>query len=205
MDDVMVIALFRHALTEENKRRGYLGWSDSPLCLDEARSILPLTRSYNLLFSSDSGRCVHTAELLFPNKAKISLYELREMNFGEWEGKTYSDLRGHTEYENWLKDPGNHSPPQGEHFTEFRDRVHAGWGRVLKHMMHDRASRAAVVTHGGVIRLLLSDFAPIKKEFWEWNVPHGYGFELIFKKEMLRRGGRCTSLQEVPLMAKKHG
>ncbi len=201
----MVIALFRHALTEENKRRGYLGWSDSPLCPDESSSILPLSRSYDLLFSSDSGRCVQTAELLFPNKERICLFELREMNFGEWEGKTYSELRGHTDYEYWLQDPWKHSPPKGESFSEFQDRVHAGWAKVMECMIADKAPRAAVMTHGGVIRLLLRDFAPIQKEFWEWGVPHGIGFELTFKKGTVGRGGRCTSLQEVPLMAKNHG
>ena len=32
MDDTVAISLFRHGLTEANKRHAYLGWTDSPLC-----------------------------------------------------------------------------------------------------------------------------------------------------------------------------
>ena len=34
MDDAVVVALFRHGLTEENKRKAYIGWTDSPICED---------------------------------------------------------------------------------------------------------------------------------------------------------------------------
>ena len=34
MDDALVVALFRHGITEENKRRAYLGWTDAPLSED---------------------------------------------------------------------------------------------------------------------------------------------------------------------------
>ena len=36
MDDAVVVALFRHGLTEENKRKAYIGWTDSPI-LEDAR------------------------------------------------------------------------------------------------------------------------------------------------------------------------
>ena len=29
MDDAVVVALFRHGLTEENKRHAYIGWTDA--------------------------------------------------------------------------------------------------------------------------------------------------------------------------------
>ena len=32
MDDAMVVALFRHGITEENKRKAYIGWRDAPIC-----------------------------------------------------------------------------------------------------------------------------------------------------------------------------
>ena len=34
MADSMVVALFRHGITEENKRHAYLGWTDAPLSED---------------------------------------------------------------------------------------------------------------------------------------------------------------------------
>ena len=59
----------------------------------------------------------------------------------------------------------------------------------------------AIVTHGGVIRYLLSTYGSIeKRDFWEWKVSHGNGFELVWaSKDAFRRGDRCTLLREVPL------
>ncbi|WP_221564980.1 histidine phosphatase family protein [Alkalihalobacillus sp. TS-13] len=205
MDDNLVIALFRHGITQENKRKAYLGWSDSPLSKEESLSIRPIKQSYDLYFSSDLERCIHTTKLLFPNENAICLSEFREMNFGKWEKKTYEQLKDRREYQRWLTDPFSQSPPDGELFSNFQCRVQSGWNKILNRMFDSNCSSAAVVTHGGVIRLLLSELSPVQKAFWEWTVSHGIGFELIFEKEALRRGERCTLLQEVPITAKEHG
>ena len=58
----------------------------------------------------------------------------------------------------------------------------------------------AIVTHEGVIRYLLSKLGPEKRYFWDWKVPHGNGFELLWSsKEAFRRGERCNLLQAAPL------
>ena len=49
--------------------------------------------------------------------------------------------------------------------------------------------RVAIVTHGGVIRYLLSKLVPEKRDFWEWKVPHGQGFELVYGQAMKHSGG----------------
>ncbi|WP_261128903.1 histidine phosphatase family protein [Bacillus sp. Marseille-Q3570] len=205
MDDNLVIALFRHGITEENKRKAYLGWSDSPLSKEESASIRPIKQFYDLHFSSDLARCIHTSRLLFPNKNAICLSEIREMNFGKWEKKTYGQLENRRDYRRWLMDPFSNSPPDGELFSTFQCRVQSGWNKIVNRMFDAGCSRSAVVTHGGVIRLLLSEFAPVQKSFWQWAVPHEIGFELIFEKEALRRGERCILLQEVPITGKVHG
>ncbi len=203
MDDRVVIALFRHDVTEENKRKAYLGWNDSPIC-PESKAI-SIQKSYQRYFSSDLHRCVHTAERLFPNTNPYLLTELREMNFGKWEGRTYVDLKENDLYRQWLADPVSHCPPDGESFHEFTKRVETGWAKIIEEVFASNVQRCAVITHGGVIRYLLSKFAPDQKEFWTWQVNHDRGYELIFDKESLRRGKRCTLLLEVPLTAKGHG
>lgn len=197
MDDRVVIALFRHGVTEANKRHAYLGWTDSPLCsMDGAVNL-----NYDQYFSSDLPRCTETMRILFPNENPILVKELREMNFGKWEGKTYEELKGDQQYVNWLENPFDLSPPGGESYAEFSSRVQVGWNRVIA----DGCQRVAVMTHGGVIRYLLSQYAPIQKEFWDWHIGHGNGYELEFDGTALRRGERCTLLREVPLTEKRHG
>jgi alpha-ribazole phosphatase len=203
MDDRVVIALFRHGLTEANQRMAYLGWSDSPLCAET--QIRSSTSRYDIYFSSDLGRCVKTANLLFPNENVCLLHHLREMNFGKWEGKTYEELKNEKQYQLWLSDFLHYCPPGGESFQQFINRVQAGWEKIIEAIQTKQLERCAVITHGGVIKYLLSQLAPEQKEFWSWQIPHDYGFELIFDRESLRRSERCTLLQVVPLTEKEHG
>ncbi|MDR7001821.1 histidine phosphatase family protein [Neobacillus niacini] len=203
MDDRVVIALFRHGLTEANKRKAYLGWKDSPLCLEEMKT--PVHRIFEGYFSSDLHRCLETAKIFFPGSSPKLLKELREINFGEWDGKTYDDLKEDQFYLQWLSDPFLFCPPKGESFQQFQARIQAGWRKMRDEIFLKNLQSCAVVTHGGVIRHLLTKYAPEEKEFWEWQSPHHQGFELIFNREALRRGERCTLLQAVPLMEKGGG
>ncbi|WP_257346878.1 histidine phosphatase family protein [Pseudalkalibacillus decolorationis] len=206
MDELVVIALFRHGVTEDNTRKAYCGWTDSPLCSEELTRIPPFHTSYNSYFSSDLTRCKQTSNLLFPNATPILIPELREMHFGQWEGKTYSDLKELKEYQEWISNPVTYSPPEGESFKNFTDRIEHGLGKVVHSLIQQpHTHSAAIVTHGGVIRYILSKYAPSKKTFWEWPVPHGRAYELRFKKEALRRGERCTLLQEVLLTENERG
>ncbi len=203
MDDTVVVALFRHGLTEENKRKAYLGWNDSPLCPDSTK--MSTSSRYDLHFASDLPRCVTTTNILFPNKELNLLTHLREMNFGRWEGKTYEELKDVPLYLRWLSDPISYCPPEGESFVEFTKRVEMGWDMIIEEILSQNIQRCAIITHGGIIRYLLSQFAPQPSDFWSWQVPHHQGFELVFEREALRRRDRCTLLQAVPLMAKEHG
>jgi alpha-ribazole phosphatase len=203
VDDRVVIALFRHGVTEENKRKAYLGWNDSPLSAES--KAISITKSYERYFSSDLQRCVGTAESLFPTTRLHLLKELREMNFGKWEGNTYEDLKENSLFRQWVSDPFSHSPPDGESFHEFTKRVDSGWKKITEEVHSSTLQNCAVITHGGVIRYLLSKFAPHQKEFWSWQVNHNQGYELIFKRESLGRGERCILLLEVPLTEKGHG
>ncbi|WP_174734607.1 histidine phosphatase family protein [Mesobacillus harenae] len=205
MDDIVAITLFRHGLTEANKRHAYLGWTDSPLCLSETETRLQSHEEYDLVFSSDLGRCLETANILFPSNRAVPIRQLREMNFGQWEGKTFANLKNEAVYQNWLKDPFLVKPPQGESFSEFSKRVNTGWELAITRVLEGGVKKAAIITHGGVIRYLLSQFARYPKEFWEWQVPHHHGYELVWHRESLRRRERCILLQEVPLMAKPNG
>jgi alpha-ribazole phosphatase len=203
MDDHVVIALFRHGLTEENKRNAYLGWNDSPLCPESQN--LSTTRTYDSYFSSDLNRCICTANLLFPNENLFLLKDLREIDFGKWQGKTYEELKNEERYRQWIDDPIHYCPPEGESYQQFGKRVQHAWGKITKEILLANIQSCAVITHGGVVKHLLAEFAPEKKEFWNWKVPHGTGIELIFEREAIRRGERCILLQEVPLTGKEHG
>ncbi|MDZ5474214.1 histidine phosphatase family protein [Bacillus sp. 31A1R] len=202
MDDRVVITLFRHGLTEANRRKEYLGWTDSPLCFSHSPSNMDY---YELYFSSDLNRCIATLKKYAPDVKPHLLTEFREMNFGVFEGKTYEQLKDCEDYQKWIAWPFKHTPPNGEAFEDFSIRIEDGWQKVINTIEKKQARKTLIMTHGGVIRYLLTTYAPNKREFWDWSVSHEMGYELIFDRDGLRRGERCTLLREVPLTANEHG
>lgn len=208
MDDIVAITLFRHGLTEGNKKKVYMGWNDSPLCAESISQLASYSldrASYDAFLSSDLCRCLHTMKLLFPKEEPVTIPEFREMKFGHFQGKTYDELKDNKDYQLWIEDYSTNSPPNGESFEQFSDRIAQGWKRVVHRILEEGVRRPFIVTHGGVIKHLLTEYAPVENEFWDWNISHGEGFELIFDIELLRRGDRCISLQGVPLMASGNG
>jgi alpha-ribazole phosphatase len=205
MDDTVVITLFRHGVTVANKRKAYLGWTDSPLLSKMAALNTSDVIGAGLVYASDLNRCSQTAAQFFPEKTIRILKELREMNFGGWEGRTYEELKNDKKYLQWLEYPFEAIPPNGERYHDFVLRIEKGWEQIKKEIANQQVNSAAIVTHAGVIRYLLTKYGSIKKSFWDWYVPHGAGWELTFKSEKYRRGERCTLLQEVPIMENPTG
>jgi alpha-ribazole phosphatase len=200
MDGTVAVTLFRHVLTEENKRHAYLGWTDSPLCPEEKERFEAWARHlppYPIIFSSDLGRCLATARLLPGGKA-CKLEELREMNFGRWEGRIYEELKNEPAYQAWIENPFAAPIPEGEDYIQFSDRVRHGWEKIRSTLIQYEGGKAAVVTHGGVIRQLLTVLAPEERPFWEWKAPHAGAVTLIWENNGFWRDQRCTLLLEEP-------
>ncbi len=128
----------------------------------------------------------------------------REFHFGEWEKKTHAELEHIPVYQDWLNDY-TIQVPGGDSYAVFAERVEEEFQLVLTEMAEQNIHRTAIVTHGGVIRHLLSVFAPEEKSFSDWTSDNGQGYELSGPLSVMRRGERCISLQAVPLMEKNNG
>lgn len=202
----VVFTFIRHGATLSNERQEYQGWLDPPLLVKERErlnSIRHHFRTPDLVFSSDLKRCEATASLLFPNVHIEKSAQLRELHFGDFEGKCYEQLQHVPEYRQWIDHFGT-APPNGESFDTFTTRLEKGFAHILTQLTDD-VTDVAIVTHGGVIRYFLATYAPIARSFWEWSVPLGGGYQLKTTTERLKEGERCISLSEVPLTAKHDG
>lgn len=107
---------------------------------------------YDALFSSPARRCAEPAQELAA-RCGLSLEllpELGERRFGAWENRLASELPS-TELRQLWADPAGFTPPGAEPFEALRERVLKGWDRILER----RTDFPLVVTHGGVIRVIL--------------------------------------------------
>lgn len=101
---------------------------------------VPFTR----LWSSDLRRCIETAQIVAGEPTLDR--RLRELDFGEIEGLRFDDLDAATQ--KGLMAFDGFAAPGGESVPAFRDRI----GEFFDELPE---GRHLVVTHGGVIRLLL--------------------------------------------------
>lgn len=109
-----------------------------------------LPHKFDQIFSSPSKRC--TDLLNSQNKNFITKRELRELEFGDWEGKKWDEIN-QKDLNFWMEDYVNRSPKNGERMIDLFNRsiefTYSTYKLNLKKILF--------VTHSGVIRSLLSE------------------------------------------------
>ncbi|MDR0311033.1 MAG: histidine phosphatase family protein, partial [Acidobacteriota bacterium] len=93
----MKIILVRHGKTQGNLEKRYIGKTNEPLCADGVEQAAALFKMGipprpDKLISSPYLRCTQTAEILYPDMAHEICDDLRECDFGTFEGKTHDEL-----------------------------------------------------------------------------------------------------------------
>lgn len=111
---------------------------------------------WDVILSSPLQRCAEFARNFAAqsNTALMIDEGWRELHFGAWEGKSAAEISSGdaTALARFWSNPWSVPPPHGGESThDFAERVHDAWRSVLR--LAER--RVLIVTHGGVIRLLL--------------------------------------------------
>ncbi|WP_085655477.1 MULTISPECIES: alpha-ribazole phosphatase family protein [unclassified Pseudomonas] len=141
--------------------------------------------SWDRLVSSPLQRCARFAEELSAQRdLPVSLDKnLQELHFGAWEGQSAAALM-ETDAEAlglFWADPYGFTPPQGEPVSDFSARVLAAVMRL--HAAH-AGERVLLVSHGGVMRLLLARARGLPREqLLNVEVAHGALFSLIVEAD----------------------
>ncbi|WP_068780074.1 histidine phosphatase family protein [Paenibacillus sp. GM2] len=188
--------LIRHGVTAWNLQRKYQGHSDEKILPGEAGGLTPLQSqlagiSFAGVYCSDLERCRQTLRFIRPDWTGQAVYDprLREMNFGAWEGRTYEMLEHDPLYRAWIDDPKLHTPPEGESWELFHNRV-ADFQRELVQISRELASGNGnpaillIVTHGGVISTLNMLMNP-HVGFWDSKVLPGEIMKLKLRSNEL--------------------
>lgn len=155
--------LVRHGETEWNRAARAQGQSDPPLN-DEGRAQARRVAGrlsgtgFQAAYASDLLRAVDTARpVVRPSGVRlVTLPELREKNFGEWEGLTHQEVatRYPRLYDRMFLDDPAFAPPGGESDQSFFDRVASAVGRIRDCHSH-AVGNLLVVAHGGTLRAMI--------------------------------------------------
>ena len=165
----MRLLLARHGQTDWNVAQRFQGQSDVPLneigrqqadALADRLSTQPI----DIVYCSDLQRALETANIIVrgsgcpsartsqPNLHLDS--RLREMNFGEWEGLTYREIKqtDPAALAAWKSDISTTAAPNGETLNQLTARVQS----VLNDLHAQHADKTIlIVAHGGVLQTLL--------------------------------------------------
>ena len=128
----MELILMRHGTTQGNLERRFIGTLDVPLLPqgeELARRVGATLPAVEHIYRSPLQRCRRTAELLWPGVEMTVVDELRESDFGPFEGKNHEELKDDPLYQAWLgmgDRPNFAAMPVGESAQQVTDRVSIG-------------------------------------------------------------------------------
>lgn len=180
------LILVRHGQTDLNKKGVYFGILDPPLNFQgkiEVKSARELLKKidYDEIFTSNLKRAVETAkEINYLDRKLIETEDLREINFGIFEGYTYEELK--KLYPEELKksnDWKKYNYVTGESIEEVQKRVISFIEKTI-----DFEKNTILVSHWGVINTILSYYFSVGIEgYWKYNVNNGGIVVIEFDKK----------------------
>ena len=170
----MSIYLIRHGKTVANEQHLYCGSTDLPLS-DGGREELHSMR-YDItperFVTSGMKRTDETLRILFGNVPFSVDSRFREVDFGDFEMKSYEMLKDDPAYQIWLTgDNEANTPPGGESGVQMTRRVLEAFREI--------PDGTALITHGGVIAAIMASLFPADgKHRYQWQPRNGHGYEI---------------------------
>ncbi|MCC5967300.1 MAG: histidine phosphatase family protein [Natronohydrobacter sp.] len=160
----MRLILVRHGETLWNIEQRLQGHADAPLSprgVQQAVSFIHFARALapKGVVSSDLGRCRETARIMGFEDAPADA-RLRELNMGDWTGRTKPELIATQPEEYWAWRAGRYYPENGETLESFRERVAEG----LRDWLRRTDGDLLAIVHSGVVRAALSAFLGLDQE-----------------------------------------
>lgn len=155
------IYLIRHGEIETNGENRYIGVIDLPLNINgiaEAKKLKVFFQDVSLdkIYCSDLQRSVQTAEIIAEKKITQieKLSELREINMGNWEGKTFREIKEKfpKEFNARLDEIENFKPNGGESFKECQLRAISIFNKIAE----TNNKNVVIVAHAGINRSILA-------------------------------------------------
>lgn len=179
----MKLYLVRHGETELNVKKVYYGSTDCDLTEKGKEQAVSLKTAFasvplDLVLGSPLKRAKTTVDLILGEKEVPRLEDgrLKELDFGGWEGKSYTELQGDPLYEQWCREWKTTCPPRGECFLDLAHRVRSFYGDLLKR----EEERVLIVAHHAVLQQLMACLLEAEPESC-WHYAFEQGTYTVFE------------------------
>jgi alpha-ribazole phosphatase len=158
----MRLVLIRHGATPGNEAHAYVGARTDEGLSAAGRAAVAAKGAFpqvEYVYVSPMLRARQTVALLFPCALQHEVADLREMDFGAFEGRTAAQMEHDAAYRAWVNGWCAGPCPQGESRAVFADRVE----RAVIDIVADARARGLadvfVVAHGGTVMSALDRLA----------------------------------------------
>ena len=193
----MKLTLIRHGKTEGNIKGLYYGKTDLPLLGEGMEALEELKRNYNYpqakkYYTSGMLRTEQTFRILYGETQHEVLPDLREIDLGDFEMRSYEQLKDDPDFQIWITgDNEANICPNGESGNAVTERALAALEPIIA-----AGKDAVIITHSGVIGGVLCRLFGKGTRF-DYKAEPGFGFTVEFT------GGRPVSMEKVPLPLEK--
>ena len=167
--------LIRHGKTEANEQHLYCGSTDLSLSDTGRAELGQLHYEISGVRYCTSGmkRTNETLKILFGDVKFQGDSRFREVNFGDFEMKSYEQLKNQPDYQLWLTgDNMENIPPNGESGRQMEK-------RILEALPDLQTEDTVLICHGGVIAALMEALFPQEhKNRYQWQPLPGHGYRI---------------------------
>ena len=175
----MQILLLRHGKTEGNLSHKYIGRTDQSLCRE---GIAELRRqgiigNIDTVYVSPLRRTAETAAILFPQAKPVVIEAFREMDFGDFEGRSPDEMADDPLYRGWVDTQCLDACPNGESMEEYSRIVCAQFEKLVADALFHGKDRLAIVAHGGTIMAIMGRYSRDNAPFYQWCPKNGSGWQ----------------------------
>ena len=176
----MELIIIRHGETDANAKGALLGWTDAALneCgIEQAKTASKKLRelkitNINTIFSSPLKRAAQTAEIIsneLGHKNIIYSENLKERNFGNWDGLTIDEIKQLHENIQDTQNISNESLQILQKVTKFGKET-----KAAKTFDEVAETTYIIVTHLGCIRYMIPFLLGMPDEYsWRFRVDNG--------------------------------
>lgn len=160
------VYLLRHGQINTSGKKRYIGILDIPLSEEGIIQANKLKEYFSSIcvdkiYSSSLIRSVQTAHIIggAENMQVSVMDELKEINMGDWEGKSFDEIRNKypEEFKNRMENIEAFRPENGESFGQCKKRA---WDIFSKIISSDE-SNIIIVAHAGINRVILASLLGI--------------------------------------------